>query len=179
MNHPHSDQRVHSACQRRPAFGPHIRLVNAPVSALDHHSSAVIRTQHNDDPGPHPVVDGEVITSTLTVADTNTTLRPVTAAAVVPTKPARPVTTLRRGLLRRVLEDPYWALVTLMSTLTVSITATVIYGLSRITLGVAQWLHANSETVTTTVVMITVLGICAAASTTRCAGIHCGGCKHR
>jgi len=176
MNHPHSDQSVHHVCQRRPAFGPHTHLVNASVSPLDHHSSVRIRTQHNDGPGSHPMVDGEVITSTLVIPDANTTLRPVTPAPVNPVNPPVPVVEPERSMLRRVVDDPYWALVTLMAALGVSITATVAYGVTQITLLVAQWLRVNGGTVAT-VIVIVLLAVCAGGTTARCAGIHCGGCK--
>jgi hypothetical protein len=176
MNHPHSDQSVHHVCRRRPAFGPHTHLVNASVSPLDHHSSVRIRTQHNDDSGLHPVVDGALITSTLVIPDANTTLRPVTPAPVNPVNPPVPVVEPEPGVLRRVVDDPYWALVTLMATLAVSITATVAYGVTQITLLVAQWLGANGGTVAT-VIVIVLLAVCAGGTTARCAGIHCGGCK--
>ncbi len=151
MNHPHSDQRVHHTSQRRPAFLLHTRLVNAPVSPLDHRSSALTPTGHNDDSGLHPVIDGELVTSTLI-------------------NPAP-----ERGLLRRVVDDPYWALVTLMAALGLATTATAVYGIARITLGVAQWLHTNSGLIA---IVMVVLALSAGATTAKCAGIHCPGCKH-
>lgn len=176
MNHPHSDQSVHHVCRRRPASAPHTHLVNASVSPLDHHSSVRIRTHRNDGPGSHPMVDGEVITSTLVIPDANTTLRPVTPAPVNPVNPPVPVVEPERSMLRRVVDDPYWALVTLMAALGVSITATVAYGVTQITLLVAQWLRVNGGTVAT-VIVIVLLVVCAGGTTARCAGIHCGGCK--
>ncbi len=177
MNHSHSDQSVHPVRGRRPAFGPHTHLVNVPVSPLDHHSSVRIRTQHNDSPGSHPVVDGEVITSTLIIPDTNTALHPTTPAPINPVNPANPVEP-ERSLLRRVVDDPYWALVTLMAALGVSITATLTYGLIQITMSVAQFLRVNGATVATLIVIVALA--LSAGATARCAGIHCVGCKgHR
>ena len=114
------------------------------------------------------MVDGEVITSVATIPAHTQDHTDVTAVPVIEPK---------RNLLQRVSDDPYWIVMTLMVTIGLSITATVIYGAIQITLTVAALLHANGTTIAGIIILIILLVICTGASATKCAGIHCGGCK--
>jgi hypothetical protein len=77
-----------------------------------------------------------------------------------------------------VIEDPYWILVTLTVVLSLSLMATVIYGVIQITLAIGQWLHAHGATLGALAVLIIALMLCGGATAAKCAGIHCGGCKN-
>ena len=168
MTHLHSDHRSHMVYQRAPALAPYAHLVNAPVSPLDFRSSALIPTHHPEQSAGSPlVIDGEVITDIATIPART---RDDTYATSVPEIEPK------RNLLRRVIDDPYWILMTLLVTIGLAITATVIYGAIQITLTVAQWLHANGTTIAGIMVLIILLVICSGASAAKCAGIHCGGC---
>jgi hypothetical protein len=145
------------------AFSPYCHLVNAPVSPLDSHTSALISQDYSESP---TVVDGEVITSSLTI--------PVPAwdgpDSIIVDEP-------KRSLLRRAIEDPYWILMTLMVMLGFSITATVVYGVIKITLNLGSWFHAHGATLGAIAALIIAVMFCGGASAAKCAGIHCGGCK--
>ncbi len=172
MTHQHSPHRSHAVQQRTPAFSPWFHLTNAPVSPLDFGASGFIPTHSTEQGAMSPlVVDSEVITSIDTIPthpryDTDAT----PAWAIEP----------KRNLLRRVIDDPYWILMTLTAALGLSIIATVVYGVIQIILTVGAWLHANAPTMGTiagvTVLIILVI-LCGGAKAARCAGIHCGGCK--
>ncbi len=166
MNHPHSDQRSHQVHQRSPALLPYIHLVNAPVSPLDCHPSALVPTRREYPESPL-VVDGEVITSSLVVSAPQ---KDTDAVAV-------PVMELTRSVLRRVTEDPYWILMTLMATLGLAITATIVYGVIQIILTVAEWVSVHGTTLAVITTLIIVLALCGGASAAKCTGIHCRGCK--
>lgn len=159
MNHPHSGQRNLMVAQRGPALPPYIHLVNAPVSPLDLRSSAITPThdkEHFD--GLPAVVDGEVLSVHTIPATTRHVER-------------------KRSVLRRVIDDPYWILMTLTVTLGLSITATVIYGVIQVTLAIAGWLHANGTTIAGVMLLIVLVMLCGGARAAKCAGIHCGGCR--
>jgi len=160
MNHPHSDQRNRLVAQRAPALSPYIHLVNAPVSPLELHSSALIPSHHTEHPGLPPVVDGEVL-SVHTIPAPTRTIEP------------------KRNLLRRAIDDPFWILMTLTVTLGVSITATVIYGAIQIILAIGAWLDANATTIGGATALIILRMLCGGAKAAQCAGIHCGGCRRR
>jgi hypothetical protein len=166
MKHPHSDQRSRPVHQRPLALSPYTHLVNAPVSPLDCHTSALIPTRRKY-PGSPLVVDGEVITSSLIVPappkNTN-----ATAVPVIEPKPS---------VLRRATEDPYWILMTLMVAIGLAITATVIYGTVQIILAVAEWVSVNGTTIAVITTLIIVLAMCGGATAAKCAGIHCRGCR--
>ncbi|MFZ0117973.1 MAG: hypothetical protein WAL99_00655 [Pseudonocardiaceae bacterium] len=168
MTHLHSDHRSHVVYQRAPAVAPFAHLVNAPVSLLDFRSSALILTHHPEQSTGSPlVVEGEVITDIATIpARTRDDTDATSVPEIEPT----------RNLLRRLIDDPYWILMTLLVTIGLAMTATVIYGVIQITLTVAHWLHANGTTIAGILVLITLLMICGGASAAKCAGIHCGGC---
>jgi hypothetical protein len=166
MNHPHSDQRSQPVHQRSPALSPYTHLVNAPVSPLDCHTSALILTRRKYAGSPL-VVDGEVITSSLI----GPAPRKNTDATAVP------VVEPKRSVLRRATEDPYWILMTLMVAIGLSITATVAYGAVQIILAVAEWVSVNGPTIAAITTLITVLMIFGGATAAKCAGIHCGGCQ--
>jgi len=136
--------------------------VNVPVSAWDRDASALIATQEVTSRRPHPVIEGEVLTSrTMTV-------------------PARPIPAIepKRNFLRRTCDDPYWILMTLALTLGVSITATALYGIIQITLAIGRWFTTNGATLATIAALVTVLVLCGGTTAAKCAGIHCGGCNH-
>ena len=163
MTHLHSDQRNFPVYQHPMVFTPYQHLVNAPVSPLDLRASALI-SQHYFEPSM--VVEGEIITSSLTPR----------ALARDDTQP--PITDESRpSLLRRAIEDPYWILMTLTVVLGLSITATVIYGVIQITLDIGQWFHAHGTTLGAIAALIIALTLCGGATTAKCTGIHCGGCK--
>ena len=166
MNHPHSDQRDIKVYERAPALSPCTHLVNAPVFPLDFDTSALIPTRREHPKSPL-IVDGEVITSTviLPASRENTD-----ATAVVTTEP-------KRSLFRRAIEDPYWILMTLMTAVGLSITATVIYSVIHIILAVTAWLSVHGKTIITTTILIIVLVISGGATATKCAGIRCRGCQ--
>ena len=166
MKHLHSDQRSQQVHQRSPALLPYTHLVNAPVSPLDCHTSALIPTPRKY-PGSPLVVDGEVITSTLTVPAP----RKNTDATAVP------VIEPKRSVLRRAIEDPYWILMTLMAALGLSITTMVIYGVIQIMLAVAEWVSVHGTTIAAITTLIIVLAICGGATAAKCTGIHCRGCQ--
>ncbi len=166
MNHPHSDQCNRQVHQRPLALSPYTHLVNAPVSPLDCHTSALIPTRRKH-PGSPLVVDGEVITSSLIVPAP----RKNTDATAVPVIEPKP------SLFRRASEDPYWILMTLMAAIGLAITATVIYGVVEITLAVAEWVSVNGTTMAAITTLIIVLVMCGGATAAKCAGIHCRGCK--
>jgi hypothetical protein len=168
MTHLHSHHHSHLIQQRVLAFFPHADLVNAPVFPLDRHSGALIPTHdtgHGD--GSPLVVDGEVITSITTIP--TYTRDDSIASALEP----------KRNLLRRMIDDPYWILMTLTVALGVSITATVIYGAIQIILAIGAWLDANTTTIGGAMVLIILLMLCGGAKAAQCAGIHCGGCRRR
>jgi hypothetical protein len=173
MTHLHSPHRSHTVQQRAAAFPPHAHLVNAPVSPLDLHSSALIPTYHPEHGARSPlVVDGEVITSITTTIPTHTPdhTYPPPAWALEP----------KRNLLRRAIDDPYWILMTLTAATGLAITATVVYGAIQIILTIGAWLHANAPTIGTigaTTALIILVMICGGAKAAKCAGIHCGGCR--
>ena len=163
MTHPHSDQRSVPVYHHPMVFKPYQPLVNAPVSALDSHTSALIPHHYSE---PPTVVDGEVITSSLT---TRTMMRDDTQPTTCDES--------RPSLLRRVIDDPYWLLMTLMAVLGLSMTATVIYGVIQITLAIGSWFHAHGATLGAAAVLIIVVMLCGSANAAKCTGIHCGGCK--
>jgi hypothetical protein len=168
MTHLHSHHHSHLIQQRVLAFPSHADLVNASVTRLDRRSSALIPThdtEHGD--GSPLVVDGEVITSITTIP---TYTRDDSIASVL--KP-------KRNLLRRMIDDPYWIVMTLTATLGVSITATVIYGAIQIILAIGAWLDANATTIGGATALIILLMLCGGVKAAKCAGIHCGGCKLR
>ncbi len=166
MNHPHSDQCTRPVHQRSSALSPYTHLVNAPVSPLDCHTSALIPTRRKY-PGPPLVVDGEVITSSLIVP----ARRKNTDA------PAVPVIEPKSSVLRRAIEDPYWILMTLMAAIGLSITTMVIYGIFQIMLAVAEWVSVHGTTIAAITTLIIVLAMCGGATAAKCAGIHCRGCR--
>ncbi|MGH3774529.1 MAG: hypothetical protein ACRDRR_02140 [Pseudonocardiaceae bacterium] len=155
MNHPHSDQRNPMVPQRPLALSPYIHLVNATVSPLEPHSSAVIPARHREE--LPSVVDGEVLASIDT--------RPV------------PVIEPKRNLLWRAIDDPYWVLMTLIAAVGLSITATAMYGVIQITRSIAEWFHANGATLAVITTLIILLMLCGGATVAKCAGIHCRGCR--
>ena len=166
MNHPHSDQRDIKVHERTSALSPCTQLANAPVFPLDFDTSALIPTR-GQFPGSLLIVDGEVITSTVTVPAP----RDDTDATAVAT------TERKRSLLRRATEDPYWILMTLMTAVGLSITATVIYGVIQIMLAVTAWLSVHGKAIITTTILIILLLISGVVTATKCAGLHCPGCK--
>lgn len=87
----------------------------------------------------------------------------------------------KRGLIRRVIDDPYWVLITLASALGLAIVGTIVYGVTQIVLAVEQWWSENGHTVVSTgqtiLVVIVLLALCGGGAAAKCAGIHCGGCK--
>jgi len=107
------------------------------------------------------VIEGEVITSSLTS-------RALTCDDTGPIP--------KRSLLRQAIEDPYWILATLAVALSLSITATVVYGVIQITLAIGQWFHAHGVTLVAITVLIVVSMLCGGATAAKCAGIHCGEC---
>jgi hypothetical protein len=145
-------------------FSPYQHLVNAPVSPLDCHTSALIPQDYSE---PPMVVDGEVIASSLT---TRTIVRDDTEPTIGDES--------RPSLLRRAIDDPYWILMTLMAVLGLSITATVVYGVIQIILAIGSWFHAHGATLGAIAALIIVLMLCGGGATAaKCTGIHCGGCK--
>jgi hypothetical protein len=172
MTHLYSDHRSHLIQQRAPAFPPYAHLINAPAFPRDFHSSALIPTYPAEHGAGSPlVVDGEVITSITTMIPTHT------KEDTYPT--IAPVIEPKRNLLRRAIDDPYWILMTLTIALGVSITATVIYGAIQIILTIGAWLDANATTIGGAMVLIILMMLCGGAKAAQCAGIHCGGCRHR
>jgi hypothetical protein len=172
VTHLHSHHRSHAVQQRAPAFPPWFHLANAPVPPLVFGSTALIPTHPTERGATSPlVVDGEVITSTTTIPthpryDTDAT----TTWAIEP----------KRTLLRRVIDDPYWILMTLTVAIGLAITATVVYGAIRIILAIGAWLYANAPTIGTigaTIALIILVTLCGGVKAAKCAGIHCGGCK--
>ena len=164
MTHPHSDQRSSPVSQRPAAFSPYSHLVNAPVSALDSYTSALIPHHYSKLP---TMIDGEVITSKITTS----------AQVWVDTGPTigdEP----KRNLLQRAIDDPYWILMTLMVALGLSITATVVYGVIQIALAIGSWFHAHGATLGAIAALIIVLMLCGGGATAaKCTGIHCGRCQ--
>lgn len=163
MTHPHSDQRNVPVSQHPMVFSPYCHLVNASVSPLDSHTSALIPQHYSE---PPIVVVGEVITGSLT---TRRIVRDDTQPTIA--NESRP------SLLRRAIEDPYWILMTLTVVLGLSITATVIYGVIQITLAIGQWFHAHGTTLGAIAALMIALMLCGGATAAKCTGIHCGGCK--
>jgi hypothetical protein len=134
------------------------------VSALDSHTSALIPPHYFE---PPTVVDGEVITSSLT---TRRMVRNDTQPTICDES--------RPSLLRRAIDDPYWILITLMAIVGLSITATVIYGVIQIILAIGAWFHAHGATLGAIAALIIVVMLCGGGATAvKCAGIHCGRCK--
>jgi hypothetical protein len=169
MTHLHSDHRSHVVQQRVPAFPPYAHLVNASVFPLDFHSSALTPTYPTEHGAGSPlVVDGEVITSIITIP---TQFRDDTYPAIAPViKP-------KRNLLRRAIDDPYWILMTLTASIGLAITAIVIYGAIQIILAIGAWLDANATTIGGIIALIVLVMLCGGAKAAQCAGIHCGGCR--
>lgn len=165
MTHPHSGQCNPKVYQRSCVVAPCTYLVDAPAAALDLYTSAFIPA-HSKYPGSSLVVDGEVITSTLTVPAPGSNGTNLTA----------PVIESAPSLLRRVIDDPYWILISLMAATGLSLMATVIYGAIHITLAVAEWLRVNGTTIAAITILIIVLIMCGGATAAKCAGIHCRGC---
>jgi hypothetical protein len=163
MTHPHSDQRSVPVYQHPMVFTPYQHLVNAPVSSLDFHTSGLIPQHYSQ---PPTVVDGEVITSSLT---TRGLVRDNTQPTIAGES--------RPSLLRRAIADPYWILVALTVVLGLSITATVVYGVIQITLAIGAWFHAHGATLGIISALMIALMLCGGATATKCTGIHCGGCK--
>lgn len=161
MMHPHLDQRSFPVYQHVVVATPDQHLVNAPVSPLDSHTSALISTRAAKSEDRHLVINGEVITSrTMTL-------------------PARtiPATEPKQSLVRRILDDPYWILMTLAITLILSITATAIYGIIQITLAIGRWFTTNGTTLGTIAALAIIVMLCGGTTAAKCAGIHCGGCR--
>src|SRR5918998_262507 len=148
MNHPHSDQCDIKVHERASALSPCTHLVNAPVFPLDFDTSALIPTRRERSKSPL-IVDGEVITSTVTLPAPREN---TDATAVVTTEP-------KRSLFRRATEDPYWILMTLMTAVGLSITATVIYSVIHIILTVTASLSVHGKTIITTTILIILLVI--------------------
>ena len=160
MTPPYSHQRSFPVYEHPVVFALYPDRVNVPVSAWDRDVSAFIPTQNATCPRPHPVIEGEVLASrTMTV-------------------PARSIPAIepKRKVFRRIRDDPYWILMTLAITLGVSITATALYGLVRITLAIGRWFTTNGTTLATIAALVTVVALCGGTTAAKCAGIHCGGC---
>ena len=166
MNHPHSDQCTRQVHQRPLALSPYTHLVNAPVSPLDCHTSALIPTRRKH-PGSPLIVDGEVITSSLIVPAPRKNTDATAVPVIEPT----------RSVFRRAIEDPYWILMTLMAAIGLSITATVIYGTVQVMLAVAEWVSVHGTTIAAITTLIIALAIFGGATAAKCAGIHCRGCQ--
>jgi hypothetical protein len=169
VTHLHSHHRSHAVQQRAPAFPLYAHLVNAPVSPLDLHSRVLIPTGPAEHGAGSPlVVDGEVITSITTIpAQSRDGIYPTIA----------PVVELKRNLLRRMIDDPYWILMTLTLGLGVVITATVVYGAIQIIVTVGAWLDANATTIGGVTALIILVMLCGGVKAAKCAGLHCGGCR--
>jgi hypothetical protein len=172
MTHLHSHHHSHLIQQRAPAFPPYAHLVNASVFPLDFRPSALVPTYSAEHGAGSPlVVDGEVITSITTIpTQPRDETYPTTAPVIKP----------KRNLLRRVVDDPYWILMTLTAAIGLAITATVIYGAIQIILAIGAWLDANAHTIDTiggVIALIILVILCGGAKAAQCAGIHCGGCK--
>lgn len=167
MTHLHSHHRNHAVQRRAPAFPPWFHLTSAPVSPLDFDASGLIPTHPAEQGAMSPlVVDGEVITSIDTIP---TDSRYDTDAT--------PAWEPKRTLLRRVIDDPYWILMTLAAVIGLSIIATVVYGAIQIILTVGAWLHANAPTIGGVIALIILVMLCGGAKAAQCAGVHCGGCR--
>jgi small-conductance mechanosensitive channel len=161
MIHPHSDQRSVQVPQRASALSPYSHLVNASVSPLELHSSALMPTRHKDYLDDVPsAVDGEVLN-----------------VVTVPTWDDTDAREPKRSLLRRAIDDPFWILITMTTVLGLSIAATVIYGVIQIALAIAEWFHANGTTLAAITTLVLLLMLCGGATAAKCAGIHCGGCR--
>jgi hypothetical protein len=169
MTHLHSHHHSHLIQQRVLAFPVHADLVNASVTRLDCHSSALIPThdtEHGD--GSPLMVDGEVITSIVTIpTQPRDDTYPTIASVIEP----------KRNLLRRAIDDPYWILMMLTASIGLAITATVIYGAIQIILAIGAWLDANATTIGAITALIVLVMLCGGAKAAQCAGIHCGGCR--
>jgi hypothetical protein len=161
MTQLHSHQRSFPAYRHLAVFTPVHDRVNGPVVSLDWDTDVLLPTQDTISRRPHPVIEGEVLASrTMTV-------------------PARPIAAIesKRSLLRRILDDPYWILMTLVIALGVSITTTALYGLIQITLAIGRWFTTNATTLATLAALVTVVVLCGGTTAAKCAGIHCGGCQ--
>jgi hypothetical protein len=163
MTHLHSDQRGVPAYPHPRVFTPYQHLVNAPVSPLNSDTSGFIPRHYSESP---TVIDGEVLTSSVT-----------TAAHIWDDTVRITGHESKRSLLQRAIEDPYWILLTLTVVLGLSLMATVVYGVIQITLAIGAWFHAHGATLGAIAVLIIALMLCGGATTAKCTGIHCGGCK--
>jgi hypothetical protein len=163
MTHLRSGQRNFPVYHHPMVFSPYAHLVNAPVSPLEFHASALIPQHYSVLP---TVVDGEVITSGLAAP---ALIRDNTDWTIDDES--------KRSLLKQAIEDPYWILMTLMVALGLSITATVVYGVIQITLAIGHWFHAHGATLAGIATVIIALMLCGGATAAKCMGIHCGGCK--
>jgi hypothetical protein len=151
MTHPQSDQRNIRVAQRPMALSPYSPLVIAPVSPLDVPTSAHSPAPRPQDSNLVQMVDGDVLTSTVSEA--------------------------KRSIVRRLIDDPFWVLMTLTAVLGLSITATLVYGVIQMILAVLLWFTTNATMITGTAVVIVLLMLCGGATAAKCTGIHCGGCK--
>jgi hypothetical protein len=169
MTHLHSAQHSHMVHQRPRVLTPYAHVVNAPLFPLDIRSSALTPIHRNERSEDSPlVVDGEVIASIDTIpSDPRYDTDAPTAWAIE----------LKRNLLWRVIDDPYWILITLIVALGVAITATVAYGAIQIILTVGAWLDANTTSIGAAIALSALVMICGGAKAAKCAGIHCGGCR--
>ena len=163
MTPPYSDQRNVPAYQHPGMFSPYQSLINAPVSPPYSDNSGFIPRHYSESP---TVIDGEVITSSLTTP----TLRWGDTVGIRGHES-------KRSLLRRAIEDPYWILMSLTVGLGLSIMATVVYGVIQITLAIGAWFHAHGATLGAIAALIIALVLCGGATGAKCTGIHCGGCK--
>lgn len=161
MTHPRSNQRSLPVYQHPAVFMPYQRLVNAPVSPLDSHPNGRIPTPAAKFENQHLVINGEVITSRTMTFPART----------------RPVTEPKQSLLRRTIDDPYWILMTLATTLILSITATAIYGIIQITLAIGRWFTTNGTTLGAIATLVVIVMLCGGTTAAKCAGIHCSGCR--
>ena len=170
MTHLYSHQHSHTVQQRPRVLTPYAHVVNAPLFPLDMRSSALTPIHRDERSKDSPlVVDGEVITSVTTIPAHRSDYTEATVTSVFEPK---------RNLLRRVIDDPYWILMTLTAALGVAITATVIYGAIQIILAIGAWLDANATTIGAITAVSILVMLCGGAKAAQCAGLHCGGCRH-
>lgn len=130
-----------------------------------------------------PILDGEVVAVDLDALQDRVPSRIRPASRLVSAYAQSPIPTIvksKHRLLQRVIDDPYWLLMSLAIGLGLSIVGIAIYGVIQVGMAIRDWWMSNGHTVVSAtevvILIIVVLALCGGGAA-KCAGIHCGGCK--
>lgn len=120
---------------------------------------------------------GEIVPINLDALPAET--QTINILIVSPSRPTIAPVEPKRSLLRKTLDDPYWALISIAAALSIGIVTLIVYGVIQIVLAVEAWLAENMHTIVSggaTVLIILVL-LSLGGGGAVCAGLHCAGCR--